>query len=194
MIGLYGVVGLVVGWLLLPTSKAVIQLRATPPAPTVTLTRRMQWAFVVLSALAFASTPMGMMWLVLAFLLLVMLTDIQYRLIPDMLTLPAIALILVWGWFQPERDALWVGGGLALFVFLGTYLTSAGQLGGGDVKLAVFLGLLLGFPDILWSFFLGAISGTLLLLYLRRAHPKQAHIPYAPFLCVSAWLVLLQLG
>jgi prepilin signal peptidase PulO-like enzyme (type II secretory pathway) len=73
-------------------------------------------------------------------------------------------------------------------------------LGGGDVKLALLIGLALGFPTVLWALLVGVGSGAVtavtLLIISRRQPQKQAwnrksQIPYAPFLCLGAIIALL---
>lgn len=69
-------------------------------------------------------------------------------------------------------------------------------LGFGDVMLAGVLGLLLGWPGIIAGIFLAIIlAGVFSLLYLlvmviRRSFKAMTAIPYAPFLVISAVLLL----
>src|SRR3989344_4040451 len=72
------------------------------------------------------------------------------------------------------------------------YLTKEKALGGGDAKLALFIGLLVGWPLILvaifLSFILGAIIGlNLILLKLRKFGQR---IAFGPFMCVAAIITL----
>jgi prepilin signal peptidase PulO-like enzyme (type II secretory pathway) len=57
-------------------------------------------------------------------------------------------------------------------------------MGFGDVKLALFLGLFLGYPGILValfsSFILGAIIGSVVVLLKKKK--MRSEIPFAPFL------------
>ena len=81
-----------------------------------------------------------------------------------------------------------VGGAIGLALFLLTALLRPGGLGAGDVKLPTLIGLILGFPQVLWALTLGILTGgiTALLLILSRRRGPRSYIPYAPFLCLGA--------
>jgi len=75
--------------------------------------------------------------------------------------------------------------------FLVIYLLSKGKwLGFGDVKLALFLGLFLGWPNIFVSLFLsfiiGAIIGIGLMLFKSKGLKSQ--VPFAPFLILGTFI------
>ncbi len=72
------------------------------------------------------------------------------------------------------------------------YVSNEKALGGGDAKLVLFIGLLVGWPLILvaifLSFILGAIVGlNLILLNLRKFGQR---IAFGPFMCVAAIITL----
>ena len=78
-------------------------------------------------------------------------------------------------------------------VFLLAALIRRGGLGGGDIKLAALIGLVVGFPEVLWALAAGIVAGgiaALILVFLARWEIKS-HIPYAPFLCLGAIIALL---
>ena len=65
-------------------------------------------------------------------------------------------------------------------------------MGFGDVKLAIFLGLLLGFPAILLglflAFFFGAIIGVIGILAKKKG--LKSELPFAPFLITGTFVTL----
>ena len=65
-------------------------------------------------------------------------------------------------------------------------------MGLGDVKFAFFMGLLLGFPNIIvacyLAFLTGAVAGVILIL-LRKKNLKQ-HIAFGPFLVLGTVIAL----
>ena len=65
-------------------------------------------------------------------------------------------------------------------------------MGFGDVKLAVLMGLLLGFPDILTALFLaflfGAVVGLVLMIF--KGKKLKSEVPFAPFLITGTFLAL----
>jgi prepilin signal peptidase PulO-like enzyme (type II secretory pathway) len=83
-----------------------------------------------------------------------------------------------------------IGGGFLLLLWI---ITRGRGIGLGDVKLMVPLGLLFGPLGTLTLLFLAYLVGGLLAIYLLargRAHLKTA-LPFGPFLCGAALLVLL---
>ncbi|MCB9420324.1 MAG: prepilin peptidase [Ardenticatenaceae bacterium] len=134
-------------------------------------------------------------------LILIAVIDLRYRLIFNLMMYPAIVLVLLFHLFFSGRSLLvtLLGGLFAFFIFYFTLLLRPGDLGGGDVKLALLIGLALGFPTVLWALLLGVGSGAVTavtLLLIGRQSKKQvwnrkSQIPYAPFLCLGAILALL---
>ncbi len=125
---------------------------------------------------------------------LIALVDLKHRVVPNVLIYPAIAASLILTVIAaPERIvAVLVGGGLAFGVFGLTRLVRPGTLGAGDIKLAGLLGLLFGFPQILWVLLVGGAAGGLSAGYLLLARRSDARmtIPYAPFLSLGALIAV----
>jgi leader peptidase (prepilin peptidase)/N-methyltransferase len=135
-------------------------------------------------------------------LVLLLATDLDQRLLPDLITLPAIPLALVFDLLglnplvPPEvlPIAIVVAIGVPGLMYLISIPFGAGAFGQGDVKLLVSVGLLAG-PFRMFS---GAVYGALLagvvivvLLALRRITLKS-YIPFGPFLIIGAiWAVLV---
>jgi leader peptidase (prepilin peptidase)/N-methyltransferase len=128
------------------------------------------------------------------FFLLVAVIDLKYRLILNVLTYPAMAVIVLVH-VLPGQNALGfiLGGVLAFSLFFATAWLKPGDLGGGDVKLAALIGFTFGFPQLLWALIVGAGMGgiaSVLLLATKRGN-LGSRIPYAPFLCLGAMVALL---
>lgn len=133
--------------------------------------------------------------IVISFLLLVAVIDIQYRLVLNVMTYPAILIALavqLYLGIQPTANII-LGGLFAFIIFFGTAVLKPGQLGGGDVKLAVLIGVAFGFPGVIWALIIGAGAGALVSvgLLLSRQGTRATSIPYAPFLCLGAMFALL---
>ena len=127
-------------------------------------------------------------------LILIALIDVHYRLVLDVLIYPAIALTLLIRLTSPETTLLTtlLGGAIGLSMFLLAALLRPGELGGGDVKLAALIGLMFGFPHVLWALLLGIMAGGVFAVgLLARRHSRKLQIPYAPFLCLGAIIALL---
>ena len=137
-----------------------------------------------------------------AALVLLMGTDLDQRLLPDIVTLPLIVLglaALAWGGDSlVSRQSPWlviVGAILVPGLMLAASLPfGEGAFGLGDVKLLVSVGLLAGFVRIVLAAFIGAMLGGVgiaALLVARRVTLKS-HVPYGPFLIAGAvWAMLL---
>ncbi|HEY5630458.1 MAG TPA: prepilin peptidase [Candidatus Limnocylindrales bacterium] len=137
-------------------------------------------------------------------LTLLLATDLDQRLLPNEITLPAIpiALLLVLAGLNPmvPPSALLVTAGIALAVPLALAVVAipfgAGAIGQGDLKLLVSVGLMAGG----WRLILGVIDGCLLagvvivVLLLARRITLHSFIPYGPFLIIGAFWGLLGPG
>lgn len=81
---------------------------------------------------------------------------------------------------------------IALFFGSLIFITKGRGMGGGDLKLGIFMGLVLGFPNaivaILLSFLMGSIVGLTLILF--RVKKLKNLIPFGPFLVVGAIIAL----
>lgn len=142
-------------------------------------------------------------WLAVGIILLmIVLIDFKYMIIPDVaVTLLFILVIayrisLVTTGVMQTRDLLLslvsMVAASAFFFFL--WLVTKGRgMGFGDVKLALPLGLLLGWPKIMvWifaSFLIGAVFG-IALLSMKKVKLKQA-VPFGPFLVIGTLISLI---
>lgn len=135
-------------------------------------------------------------------LLILLATDLDQRLLPDLLTLPMIAVaavVLVLGWsplLAGKELAIVSGVAAAIaapaFLFLTDKLLR-GALGGGDLKLAVSLGLLCGITRFFSGFLIASIvfaAILLVLMALRRLSLRTA-VPFGPVLIGAAFVAML---
>jgi leader peptidase (prepilin peptidase) / N-methyltransferase len=131
---------------------------------------------------------------------LILITDIERRLILNVVIYPAILLAVVAGFFTPGMNwkSVLLGGVIAFLFFLGAAVIGnaifgAGALGGGDVMLATFIGLITGFPLVIVALLLTIIIGAAvsLILLLTRVRGLRDYVPYGPFLIAGAMVTLL---
>jgi prepilin signal peptidase PulO-like enzyme (type II secretory pathway) len=133
-------------------------------------------------------------------LALIVAIDLEHRLILDSTVFPAlVALVGVAAiWDHKALAAMLFGvviyGGLfALLYCLGLLTFRTEALGLGDVKLALLIGVLVGWPGIVLALVVGALAGgaaSVVLLGLGRAGPRT-FIPYGIYLVLGAALALL---
>ncbi len=80
-------------------------------------------------------------------------------------------------------------------IFYVLFAISKGKwIGGGDVKLGLLIGLILGSPELAFMMLLGAsVLGTLVAIpgMLTKKLSSSSRIPFGPFLIISAILVQL---
>lgn len=124
------------------------------------------------------------------------LIDLDHRLIPNRITLPAAAAALAAGLaldvgFVPEQ--LIAGTAAFAFFFLAAWLHPRG-MGMGDVKLAGVLGLCLGraaAPAIFFALIAGVLAGIAVIVHLGAARGRRTAVPFGPFLALGAIVALL---
>jgi len=147
-----------------------------------------------------AFTYLGILGVALA------LIDLAVQRLPDRLTLPAypalIAILAALAAAEGDGTAFARAllGGLALSAcFLALGLLSAGQLGGGDIKLSCLLGLAsgwLGWYPLVAGACLGFLlaAGASLVLLTRRKVTRHTMISFGPYLLGGTLLAILAAG
>lgn len=147
----------------------------------------------------FGFTAEAAVWgVVSAALIAVIFIDLDHQIIPDLITLPGMALgliaastLLSTGWVD-SLTGLLLGGGLfyAVAVLSEKILKKEG-MGGGDIKLIAMIGAFLGWRGMLLTILLASFSGSVIgLLLIARGRDRSAPIPFGPFLAIGAMIVL----
>lgn len=136
--------------------------------------------------------------IVASFLVIVIVSDINYLVIPDEVTLFfSILVIAVKIAGEGIKVAsLSVLSGLEMFVLmylfmlLGNFLFKKESLGGGDVKLMFFVGIVLGPVLGTFTIFLSSLIAfpLSLIIYLKD---KDNVIPFGPFILIAAFTIIL---
>jgi leader peptidase (prepilin peptidase) / N-methyltransferase len=130
--------------------------------------------------------------LLCAALLTVTATDLERRVVPNRIVLPATVLVLA---VQELRDPSieWplAGLGAALFLFAAALAYPRG-MGMGDVKLALLLGVGVGrtVPVALLAGMIAALVPSAVLLARHGAAARKLAIPFAPFLALGGLVAL----
>jgi leader peptidase (prepilin peptidase)/N-methyltransferase len=124
------------------------------------------------------------------------LIDLDHRIIPNKITLPAAIAALVIGVALdlhgvPEQLIAGAGAGGFLLFFALAYPRGMGM---GDVKLAAVLGLFLGRSvavAILAAVLLGTVVGTAVMARVGVERGRKTAVPFGPFLAVGGLVGLL---
>ena len=126
--------------------------------------------------------------------------DLEHRLILDRVIFPAMGLAVIVSvlYGQPWWAGIATGLGAGiLFLFLsiaGSTLLRAEVLGFGDVKLAAFMGFLLGWPAIVDAVFIGVLVGAIAAIAVGVWHRSlKATFAYGPYLAIGALVLLYQM-
>ncbi|MBY7143863.1 prepilin peptidase [Virgibacillus sp. NKC19-3] len=130
--------------------------------------------------------------LLVSMLIIILVSDIKYMLIPNKILLFFLPLIILMRIIQP-LDPWWsaLAGGLLGFIIIALIiLVSRGGMGAGDMKLFGLLGIILGIEKVLLAFFLsciiGAVIGVILLLF--KIIDRKQQVPFGPYIVVAAFL------
>lgn len=163
--------------------------------------------FLIKSNLSFFSRFEGFysfltlgVWLILgACFLAIFIADLKYQIIPDTAIIFGIltAFFKLWVDYRytgmVDFSPLWSGLGAGLFFLILVLLTRGKGMGWGDVKLAVLMGMVLGFPKILigllFAFLTGAIAGVILVMTGKKK--LKSKIAFGPFLIAGTIFSLI---
>ncbi len=135
------------------------------------------------------------------------LYDVKHQIVPNQVILPLIIYALIFNsvvsvtmHFYPNAifldlwssySLLWnivsgVSGGA--FIALIIFLTKGKGMGGGDLKLVVYMGLILGLKGLIVAFYIAVISGSIIgiLWGIKKKRLKGLKLPFALFLSFGA--------
>ena len=127
-----------------------------------------------------------------AVLVTVSATDLSHRIVPNVVVLPAAAIVLVaMTALYPSPEWALGAFGASLFLFLAALAYPKG-MGMGDVKLALLLGAMLGrtVPVALMVGMLAALVPSIVLLVRHGSAARKMGIPFAPFLAFGGVFAL----
>jgi len=152
----------------------------------------------------FGGDPAGLGYVGVVILLLVLLfaTDLDQRLLPDVVTLPLVLYALVGfvsgigPYVTTPQDLLWAavaGAALPAALLVVSIPFGAGAIGMGDLKLLLGVGLIVGATRIVATVVVGAIAAAVAIVVLLAARriTLKSYVPYGPFLIAGAlWAML----
>ena len=132
----------------------------------------------------------------ISLLLVCSVIDLRLMIIPDVISLPMIAMTPLIALVHPDLDmksaliGVVLGGGFLYFVAWAYWLIRKEYgMGFGDVKLLAAIGGWLGYQAILPTLFIGSMVGSvvgIVFLIVARRFSFKAQIPFGPFLAVGA--------
>lgn len=140
-----------------------------------------------------------------------LVTDLEDRAVFPIVLVPATLFAIVASSFLPMGLTRAVLGGVSAFVivfgiyaFAGLYARlrklaiKGGAFGRGDVYLATFMGVVVGFPAvfpaIVYTIFLAGVGVVIFLVYQylkTKRFALTAAIPYGPYFCIVGWALMV---
>ena len=211
-----GLLALPVGWFSGVLIDRVPDRESLTPLPGVRLSGKYLFVHLtmlvlfVLAALRFDTEPVGMLvgyLFLFAMLLTVSVIDVELFRLPDLIVLPSIviSLVLVVTVSLIDGDATSIryalaGAGLYFGFLLLAHLVYPRGMGFGDVKLAVVMGLYVGwlgttYPAaiglVLWAMLIGFIAGSVVGMVLLAIRRRSKQIPFGPFLALGAVVAVI---
>jgi leader peptidase (prepilin peptidase) / N-methyltransferase len=127
-----------------------------------------------------------------AALVVITATDLTHRIVPNRVVLPATAVVFILTTAaEPSPEWAIAGLGAAAFLLVAA-LAYPGGMGMGDVKLALLMGVALGYT-VAVALPLGMIAALVPSVVLLARHGSRARkmaIPFAPFLALGSVITL----
>lgn len=134
-------------------------------------------------------------WVILTFLTFIFLYDLKYREITDFSTIIAGIILFVislfFGWQTWQSMLFGIGAGAGFFLFL--FLISKGKwIGGGDIRLGFFMGIILGWPLILLGLMIAYILGALtsLILIILKKKTMKSETAFGTYLALATLITM----
>ena len=144
------------------------------------------------------SYEMIIMLILTILFVVICVSDFKYYIISDqpLVLFSLVVLLLKFIFFGFETFWISVCSGLLLLIFMlvvkyiGDKAFKQESIGGGDIKLAVFFGFLLGIRLAIISLVVGSFLAFPYAIYYSLAN-KQKEIPFGPFLITGLYLVFV---
>jgi len=138
---------------------------------------------------------LGLSVLVGGVLLGIGVIDYDTREIPDRLivALVPLAVLAVWVWPDVGLVSRIIGFFVISAPLLGMALWIEGAFGGGDIKLTAVCGFLLGWPNMLFGFFVAVVlaGGWAVYLLASGKGKRGQHMAFGPALCAGIFTAMV---
>jgi leader peptidase (prepilin peptidase) / N-methyltransferase len=184
----------VLGWLLLHGRCRSCRAPISPRYPVVEALTALLAVAVVVTRHSAHDIALGLTLLIV--LVPIALIDLDHRIIPNRITLPAAVAAVAIGAATrpsgvPEQLIAGAAAGAFLLVFVLAYPRGMGM---GDVKLAAVLGLFLGrsvVVAILVAVLVGTIVGAVIMARVGVERGRKTAVPFGPFLALGGVVAVL---
>jgi leader peptidase (prepilin peptidase)/N-methyltransferase len=132
-------------------------------------------------------------------LIVITVIDLYHQIIPDVISLPGIAVGLLGSLVIPRVTflnsiigVLLGGGSLFVVATLYQWLFKREGMGGGDVKLLAMIGAFLGWKAVILTILLSSLIGSItgIAIMVMKGKDFKYAIPFGPFLSIGAVISL----
>lgn len=142
--------------------------------------------------------------------IVIIFIDWEHQLILNKITYPGVVIIIIllavdsfvpganlFGdrMFIPQTSLYsgLISGGILFLIFIVIAIISPGSMGVGDAKLVALIGLVSGFPLMIFSMLIGIVIGGIvaIILLISRKKKRKDVIPYGTFLAIGPIIAML---
>lgn len=131
-------------------------------------------------------------------IIVIFVYDIKYMEIPDEISIPAASIVAMLSFLINKNiESIMLGGTIGACFFLIQFIMSKGKwMGGGDVRLGLLMGVMLGPVNVVMAIFLSYLAGAiysipvLIKKYTNKDKIINSEIALAPFLAIGSLIVL----
>ncbi len=128
----------------------------------------------------------------ISLLIIITVSDLYYQIIPDVILLIFFPIILtlrllspIEFWFDGLIGGIIGFGFMYLIALYGKKRFNKDALGGGDIKLYLIIGIVLGYQTVFLSLLFGSLIALLYSLFFGR---KGGYLPFVPFIAIGSLL------
>lgn len=153
-------------------------------------------AFLRSDPVAFITPELVRDWVLVFILAFVFLYDLNYGEILDGATIPTSLILFAFSWsmgWQTWSDMM-IGLAIGAGFFGLQFVMSKGKwVGGGDIRLGLLMGVILGWPNILFALMLAYVLGAIVSLILVAIKKKnlKSETPFGTYLAVATFIAMM---
>lgn len=156
--------------------------------------------FACITAIKFGISYEALIYFIfIAALIVTTFIDIDHQIIPDIISLPGIAIGLLFSivfeslHYKDSLIGILIGGGSLFLIAWGYhFFTGKDGMGGGDIKLLAMIGAFIGWKGVFFTIFVSSATGSIIgiMLMLIKQKDLKLAVPFGPFLAIGAILYI----
>lgn len=126
-------------------------------------------------------------------LTIIIVFDMRYRLIPNKVVCPGLAIALACSWFNIGIISLSIGAAIMLVIIGLLPRIVRIKVGMGDIKLGILIGAMVGFPLVVVNIFVIGLVSILLTMFLLFVKHQKKHdvLPFGAIMAGACIFTIL---